>query len=996
MRLSPAVVLLAALALPPALPGQTEAPPPAAPAAPLSPCDQKRLAVAIPGGVVPDATATAPGPLVSEIEIRSDAPLSEPALADLEELIDVTAGAPLTDAAVRSTLRNLQATGSIAQAEISTREAADGVVVLIAISPTYQVREIRLAGHPGLAAEDLKTVIPQKESQPLFEERLVRGVFNLEGLLKDNGYLKASVRLEPKVDDTTREASVTYHIESGPRAHVGTVAFSSPVDPLAPATLIGRLRSRPGELFRQEQADDDAERLRGYLLGQGYLKARVDKPVISPREGQEIVDLSFPVELGPHFTVTAIGADLAKLKRTGLLTFLGEQEFDPALLEQTQGALKAYYQGQGYYDVQVAVDGADEAGSAAALAQEIPITLRIELGSRYTLRSVKITGNQGIADQELRDLMTTAPRGRLAFLSPGKGKLVDQDLQSDLENLVSYYNRQGYGQAQIKSQVGKHGDQLDLTLQIEEGPRQRVVTLDLSQICSLPDPVRVRLQRNLKANGELYEGGPYNKVLLDETQAFLRAEYENAGFSQTQVSARQSWNADNTLVDVTLDITEGPRQVIERVIVRGNQRTDTAVIRRTARVARGEPMSTNRLRRIERDLSRLGIFSRVDVEVARFGYGTPQRDVIIRVEEAPAHALNYGVGYDLEEGVRGLLGYSDNNIFGQAIGLRGEVRLSQLNQRFRLLLDQPTLFGQPVTLTSSLFYIDADDTHFRIRRWGLRSEAAYTQTFRRSARGQQDLRRFSLAYDYRVLQLRSIDPGVALNDFERRKSRPYQISSVIPSVFLDRRDDPVDPRRGWTSLVQLQYSFPLLSADADFLKLSLQQTEHIDLGAPGVIALSLRLGGIEPFRVLRGQDPDLPDDLPSRNVFIDERFFLGGETTHRAYALDELGVLGQSKIFSTVTNSYHAVGGNGLVLGNLDYRFPLLGALGGVAFVDAGNVWADWRRIDLREAKWGAGVGLRYLSPIGPVRVEIAWKLNRDRVLEESPYRVSFSLGNPF
>jgi outer membrane protein insertion porin family len=216
-------------------------------------------------------------------------------------------------------------------------------------------------------------------------------------------------------------------------------------------------------------------------------------------------------------------------------------------------------------------------------------------------------------------------------------------------------------------------------------------------------------------------------------------------------------------------------------------------------------------------------------------------------------------------------------------------------------------------------------------------------------------------------------------------------------VFLDHRDDPIDPRRGWSANLQLEYAFPLFTADENFLKLFVQGTDYFDLGRSGVVAASARFGAIEPLAGL-GRDPIVPPGLPSSGVPISERFFAGGRSSNRAYRRDDLGVPGQTLLpdasSTTGTTSLSPVGGNGLALFNVDYRFPLIGPLEGLVFTDAGNVWADWRRMDAADVKVGSGVGLRYRSPIGPLRLEIGWKLQREPY--ESPYQVFFSFGNPF
>ncbi|MGB6366779.1 MAG: BamA/TamA family outer membrane protein, partial [Thermoanaerobaculia bacterium] len=244
-----------------------------------------------------------------------------------------------------------------------------------------------------------------------------------------------------------------------------------------------------------------------------------------------------------------------------------------------------------------------------------------------------------------------------------------------------------------------------------------------------------------------------------------------------------------------------------------------------------------------------------------------------------------------------------------------------------------------------------------------------------------------------------VDPALEPIEIDRELSE-VRISSITPSNTWDHRNDPIDPTTGWSTTVQLEYAFPLFAADASFLKAFTQQTGYFSLGPFGVLAASFRLGGIEPVGSTTVDDPTVPEGLPSRYIPISERFFAGGRTTHRAYKRDTLGVPGETLLVVPNPDDPDAeprlvpIGGNALVIANLEYRFPIFGTFGGTAFFDAGNVWADWRNIDLGDSRPGIGVGARWLSPVGPLRVEIGWKL--DKLPQEDPYVIFFSFGNAF
>jgi outer membrane protein insertion porin family len=894
----------------------------------------------------PDAQEIAEeaGPVVTSIEIRSDGPL-DPAL-DLATLIET---------------------------ELYTRDdpASGGVVVVIVFRSVVQVADVRIEGNLGLPRDSLRRVIPQAAGQPFSEDLLLRGVFELQDLYERTGYFHATARIQQvETDPATHRAIITYGVESGPRAIVQTVAFDHPVDPFPAAQLVDQLRLKSGEPFSRRIAGEDAERLQDWLVRQGHGQARVDAPSEEIDRETNTVKLTYPIQVGPKISLVVIGAEERTLRREGLLPFLGESGYDEALVLQSQALIKTYYQRQGHYDVQV--ETAEKRANGTLV-----LTITVTPGPVYTLEEIILQGNDEIPDADLRRLMTTSER---SVLRRGSGRLVQADLEADLDNLRRYYALQGYTQAQVgPSEVGREDNILVLVIPIQEGPRQRVVRIHFE---GLDDLDLDALRKNLP----LREGSGFHPILLDNTLESLRAEFAARGFSQAQVSARQDWNPEHTLVDLTFEAIPGPRQVVDRIIVRGNQRTRGDVIRRTIDLDTGDPVSQTRLVDTERGLYQLGIFARVDVELVRAGLDETERDVLIRVEEGKPRSLLYGVGWDSEDQFRFMVGFSNNNLFGRAYGLRTDLRWSQTDKRFHLVVNQPYLGDYPVALTSTIFYEDEArrDRNYQVVRYGARTEAVRVY----------GNRRVSATLDYRIVEP-TVDPGIASNEIERRDQQ-YQVTSFIPNFFWDRRDDPILSTRGWSTLLQLQYAFPIpaIHTDTEFLKLFVQQTQYFNLGRPGVLVANARVGGIEPYKSLAARPGDPLAEFPSRDIPIVERFFAGGDATHRAYDRDELGIRGQTLILSSNGKSYIPVGGNGLFLLNLEYRFPVFGAFGGSLFFDTGNVWPDWRSIDFGELKNGVGLGVRYVSPIGPIRAGVGWKLDREK--GESAYALFLNIGNPF
>jgi outer membrane protein insertion porin family len=931
--------------------------------------------------------APLPPETVALIEIRSEIDLTEESLDDLQRLITFSPGDPLTEDEIARTLRNVQASGIASEVELYTRpagagEGGTGVVAMLVLRPVVRVAEVRLEGELGIEEGDLRRRLLQNPAEPLNEEKVVQGVFQLLDLYEARGYFDADVRVRVNTDPRSREAVVIYHAASGPRAKIGTIDFRGSIEPFAAPALIEHLDLKPGAAYGRRSAREDAERLQTWLIRQGYRTARVDTPEVAKDPETQTVRLVYPIEVGSRIELKVIGAEEKQLRRKGLLPFLGDQGFDEALVLQSTQRLKDFYQRQGHHGVKI-----DWQEQQAAGVQTL--TLRIEPGPESTLQEIDFTGNQAFDDERLAQLMTTAGR---SLLNLGSGRLVDSELQRDLDNIRSFYALQGYGQAEVGPPLVEERErEIRLEIPIVEGPRQQVMDLRFEGVEALDLDA---LQKTLP----LTAGGPFHPFLLERTLDGLRQAYRDKGYGEAQVSAGVTWNEDKTLADVTVRVLEGEQMILDRVIVRGNQRTESAVIQRTLGVKPGDPISETRRLEIERDLYRLGIFSSVQVELSRAGPESAARDLIVRVEEGLPRRVSYSLGVEYGSGdqdkfrPRGGFSFVHNNVAGRAWSLRTDLR-AELDQNspdlsFRVLFDQPYAGRYPVPLTYSLFGFREGKDAYDVERWGGRVEAAKLLTDRR----------VSLIYDYRIVDTTPKGIVVPLSE---REDRPYQLSSLIPSFLWDRRNDPVLATRGWSSFAQLQWTFPALGTDGDFLKLFLQQTQYVGLNRYGVLAASVRVGGIEPFGDLPDPDLELPPELPNSDVFIDERLFAGGATTHRAFGLDKLGIRGETVRVSDQAirdNEYdvRGLGGNGLLLVNLEYRFPIAGPFEGVAFYDAGNVWPDWRQIDPSDVKSGVGLGVRWLSPIGPLRVDAGWKLHPEYFEESEQLVFQLSFGNPF
>lgn len=917
----------------------------------------------------PAAAQRPPGPRVKDIELRTDAALGID--FDLRSLIAFVPGVRLTEPAVRRTLSNFYTTGRFAAVEIFTRSTtpvageADWVTAVVVARSHTWVETVEIAGEPGLKAARLREVLEQQPGVPLSEERLQRGLQALRGLYAERGYFEASVELEVDLEPgSSKLAHVVYRLASGPRVAIAAIHFLGDTGGFDDEELRGALRSRVGSPYDRERVATDRQRLRSFWARRGHPAAEVEPPRETYDPETRKIHLIFPVDAGPAIEVEVTGAERQALEKRGLLLFLRERRLDETLIAQSCEQIVDHFQARGHFRAR-----------AGYLVEEDGdhrrVRIDVERGPVYRLEKIRFEGNEQILTDDLLPLLSTSVRRRLR---PGSGRLVPEDLEEDLDNLRSYYLLQGFSEAEVGPEfVYQDENRLELVIPICEGPRQRLVDLDFSgnQVLS---------QEELRRVLPLRSSGPFHPVLLEDSVNILRTLYEERGHSEVSVAPRLDWNDDRTLVDVHFEIYEGPQVLVDRVILRGYRHSRSEVMRRFIRLESGEPISRSKLLEVERDLYRLAIFSQVDVEVAPTSESIDRRDVIVRLEEGKRWRLAYGISYHSEDGIGGLFSLTRSNVGGCGGRLQLDVRGSGLDRRFRLLYDQPSFLRRNLPVTWSLFQQEEERESFTVEDLG--AQVSLIKDFGSYRAG--------LVYEYRMVDLseETIDPGDIA-----RENRDLEISSLTPNFFIDRRDDPLDATRGWSTSLQLEYAFPFLSAEADFLKLFWQQTYYQPLGPLGLLAGSVRIGAIEPLDDQAEVDPTVPEGLASALVPVSERFFGGGRTSHRGFERDQLGIVGDT-LLEREGGDFLELGGNGLFVVNLDYRFPIAGALGGTVFFDLGNVWSDWRNLDPDELEAGAGVGLRYRSPIGPVRIEIGWKL--DSEFEEDSAVFFMSFGNPF
>jgi outer membrane protein insertion porin family len=576
--------------------------------------------------------------------------------------------------------------------------------------------------------------------------------------------------------------------------------------------------------------------------------------------------------------------------------------------------------------------------AAAVSYREVPrpgdrlqVVFAVEPGPAATVATVRIDGEE--AERAGVDLATRAGE-------PLTDRLLDQDRRALLRALEDA----GYAEARVDVEAPEGGGPVPVVFRLRAGPRTVVGSVTVEAAEHPPEAAVQELR--------LRHGRPYRVQDLAHDRNLILAAYRNAGFLEADVTPEVTFSADRSEARVVLRVAAGPRTEVDHIVITGLRATREEVVRREMLVREGEPLGLQKVLDSQRRLGSLGLFQRVNV-AEMDPESRERRTLVVEAEEAPSTSVGYGAGYaerDLlrlgAEVARRNLGGFDRTV---SVFLRASLKG---NHRFLVNYREPYLFGRKLEMLATAFREEEDRELYDYVRYG-----SFIQTARRLTPQWGVILRYSFQ---EVRPFNIVDP-----DELDRQFAEITISGPSVSVVNDTRDDPLDPRRGRFLGADLLLSHETLGGNS-FLKTFVQASAYRRLSSRVLMALTGRLG---LSRSLGGADQPLPRP---------ERFYAGGDFGLRGFKVD--------RVVPT--------GGNALLVGGAELRVDLKAALSVAAFSDLGNVYSLVRDLDPTELRYTAGLGVRYKSAIGPLRLDWGYKLNRRS--GESPSEFHFTVGHAF
>ncbi|MGE0705316.1 MAG: POTRA domain-containing protein [Vicinamibacterales bacterium] len=952
-------------------------------------------------------------PIVSvEFDVRGRDMDDAPLLA----LVDTQPGGVLSMRSVRESVAHLGSIGQFDNVIVHAEARTGGVALVYQLAPAQIIGGIDFNGLPGdsgVSAGNLRRDIEDRfgPSPPPDSGQDIAAL--VQEQLRVRGYLSARVAAGVRPDEGGGAGRIQLEIAPGPRARIRTIAIDE-APGVPPGALRGRLDLDVGDPYMPNEL---STRIEAYLTDRreaGHYEARV---TLEARfeDNDSAVALSFTVVDGPRFLVRFAGDPLPDDDREALVPIATERAADLDLLEDSTIRIQEYLQSRGYRD-------ATAPYAIERSAQETVIVFMVTRGLLYRISDVEVAGNVSVPMDPLRAQLR---------LQPGQ-PLDPVVLDGDVAAVEEVYRRQGFAGVTVRSGIDAvdTGSSLSgetnviVRILIQEGVRTEVASVRINGAEGLSES-------DLRMSAGLAAGEPFVLADMAVGRDALEQYLRNQGYERATVTADPGLSDDGTRADVVFEVVEGPQLRVDHVIIIGNRRTRTDTIAQQVTLGSGDPLDAGAILESQRRLAALGLFRRVRITPLAHDDETT-RDLLVTVEEAPVTTLGYGGGLEAgqettaEEGgtagdrieirPRAFFEIGRRNLFGKNRSISLFTRLSFRSAvspgapgegdsggspfgfvEYRVLgtFREPAVFGSNADAFLSGTAEQQRRPSFSFTRRAFSAEVARALGSRFGLSGNYQIQRTQLFDERFTEDVRLID----------RLFPQVRLSSFSTSAVRDTRDDQLNPTSGHYASVNVQLAARRIGSEVGFVRsfLTGQWFRQLPGRSGVVVATSARVGLADGFqRVVTRRDgtgsPILgPDGQPIVDVVDDlpasERFFAGGDTTVRGFALDQLGTP------ATLAEDGFPLGGNAVAIFNAELRVPLFGGLGVVGFVDGGNVFARTSDFDLGELRGAVGFGVRYASPVGPIRVDLGFKTDRRNLASGKPERLTalhVSLGQAF
>jgi outer membrane protein insertion porin family len=914
----------------------------------------------------------------------------------MQALIAQPVNAPYEQAKVDETAAALIKNGVAKDVEVQVTPSPEGLHVVFVLKPAYYFGVFTFPkAEKVFSYTRLLQAANYSKQEPFTQEKVEEAESSLLAFFHRAGFFMATVEPKLQTDQAHGVVNVEYVINLKRRTKFGNVIIAGVSEPQT-KKLAGSLRSlrarikgayiKPGKTYSLKRLNAATTFLQQQLGSQHYLAGRVKlvSTIYNPETNG--TDIKYDVTEGPKIEIKLAGAHVWGRTQKKLIPMYQENAVDPDLVNEGAQDLTSYFQSKGYFGAKVQSQIQKQPSGMTVLYQ-------IVKGPRGKVESIEFHGNDHFSDKELKSHVPVTKR--VPGLPFSHGKYSEQLVRKSVKNIEGLYRGAGYSQVKVTPKVvRKEDNELQLTFQVEEGVRDVVDSLQIEGNKSLT-------QQELAPKGmNLEPGKPYSTQLLTKDRDQIMATYLDKGYlTMTFKSKVEHAKDDPHHVRVIYEVEEGPQVKTVSVEPVGEQHTRPEIIARNANIKVGKPLSETALLRGESQLYTLGVFDWASVDTRQPITDDPQAEVLVKLHESKRNSIAYGFGFQVINrggsipsgtialpglppvglptkfstsqqtfwGPEGSIEYTRRNFRGRAETVTLSAFGGRLDQRASASWANPTIWNTGWSSTVTFSGERTSENPIFTARLG----GAGIQFQHYLDRNRQ--KSVIFRYDFRRTNLSNIAiPGLVLPEDQN-----VRLSSLSASFSRDSRDSPLDAHKGIYESFQVDMNPSFLGSSTSFGRFLGQTAYYRSLTSDSslVWASSLRLG--------------LEHAFGGAHIPISESFFSGGGSTLRGFSLNGAGP--QREVLVCPADNPGCgekisvpVGGKQLVIFNSELRFPLGisppligGTLGGVVFYDVGNVYSSvsFKNIasDLTHT---VGGGLRYKTPVGPVRVDIGHLLN--------------------
>ena len=710
------------------------------------------------------------------------------------------------------------------------------------------------------------------------------------------------------------------------------------------AAILAVVGTKKGDLFDYGQLDKDLRN----IFKMGFFKDVKTETEDGPKG--KIVTFKV-IEKSSIGKIVFVGNE--KEKSNKLRKELGIELYsilNQAKIKQSIENIREYYRKKGYYNV-------DIAESIEPLPNnEVRLKYEIAEHEKVYIRKIQFIGNTKFKEKELKKIMETNEKGFFSWITKS-GYLDHKKLEFDVQKLASFYHNHGFIRAKVGDPKIDYEKEkgLTITIEIQEGPQYAVNKVFIEG--DLIKPVDELLEKV-----QIGKEKAFNRETVRRDIQALGNVYFDEGYAYAEIRPRTKQDDKKHLVDILYTISKGKKVRFERINIAGNTKTRDKVIRREMKVVEGEYFSGKDLKRSTRNLHRLGFFEDVEVKTKK-GSRDDLMVVDVKVKERPTGSFSVGAGYSSEDAAFVMFQIAQNNLFGNGQKLQAEAKIGGETQQYTIRFVEPWLFDLPLSAGFDIFKWEHEYDYYTRDSMGGSVSLGFPL-------GVDEFTKGYIRYTYDDSDITDVSPDASVSIRDMMGSNVT--SSITLMIKRDSRDRPWNTSRGSVNSGSFEYAG--LGGDVAFYKYQGLSGWYFPMFWDTVFHVRGRIGYVQ-----KGSGGKLP---------VYQKFTLGGISTVRGFDYGSISPLDPA--------TGDRIGGEKMMVYNVEYRFPLLKEQGlvGLVFFDAGNVFTKDESYTFSGIRRSAGGGVRWYSPIGPLRLEYGWNL--DRRGDEKSGRWEFTVGGTF